>query len=796
MFLLYAITLFLSAGLLFLVQPLFAKMVLPLLGGTPAVWTTCMVFFQGALVAGYAYAHLSTRLLGVRRQALLHAAVMLVPLVVLPLAVPEGWRSPAQGNPIGWLLGLLAAAIGLPFFVVASTTPLLQKWFTATGHPAARDPYHLYAVSNCGSMLALLAYPVVFEPMLRLAEQRWLWSGGYTLLAVLIWGCAIALRKSPSTGSESPIEPGARSEAGQSAVHRRERAVSWGRRLRWTALTAVPSSLMLGLTTYITTDIAVVPLLWVIPLALYLMTFILVFARRKVVSHRWMLRLLPIAAVVMLLVLRSRATEPAWLVLCLHLAVFFIAAMGCHGQLARDRPDTRHLTEYYMLLSIGGMLGGVFNALVAPVLFTSIAEYPVALIAACMLVPSYQAYFEADPGAGSKRMGPRVRAFFAPLVPRPVADHWARIADILYPLLLAVAMIAVVLRTNGMVFSDYRMRLILTAALPAVLCFTLSARPVRFGLAVGAVLFAGNFDITTRGNVMEAHRSFFGVHRITRDTRALSDAPADRLVNRLFHGTTLHGMQFVDAWQRPDRADQPLTYYHRNGPIGQVFRAFRQDDPERLSRVGIVGLGAGGLLAYGQPGDRFSVFELDEMVEAMATNGRFFTFHRSALQRNVDVDIRLGDARLELAGIADGTFDLLILDAFSSDSIPVHLLTREALEMYARKIDARGLLAFHVSNRYVRLEPVMAALAEALHLACAVQNDSVSAGARLREHYYSSHWVVMAKSLEDLRPLGLERPGSKWRPAVREADFPVWTDDFSNILSVFDWGFQGPDRER
>ena len=344
MHLLYVITLFLSAGLLFLVQPLFAKMVLPVLGGAPAVWSTCMLFFQGALVAGYAYAHLSTRLLGVRRQALLHVAVMLAPLLVLPLAVPEGWRSPPQGNPTGWLLGLLAAGIGLPFLVVASTTPLLQKWFTATGHPTARDPYHLYAASNCGSMLALLAYPLLLEPTLRLAEQSWVWSGGYALLTVLIWGCAIALRTSPATGIERLIEPGARADAAQSAVHRRERALSWGRRLRWTALTAVPSSLMLGVTTYITTDIAVVPLLWVIPLALYLLTFILVFARRTVLSHRWVLRLLPIAAVVMLLVLLSEATEPGWLVVCLHLAVFFIAAMACHGELARDRPDTSHLT--------------------------------------------------------------------------------------------------------------------------------------------------------------------------------------------------------------------------------------------------------------------------------------------------------------------------------------------------------------------------------------------------------------------------------------------------------------------
>jgi hypothetical protein len=793
---LYAITLFLSAGLLFLVQPLFAKMVLPLLGGTPAVWSTCMVFFQAALVAGYAYAHVSTKLMGVRKQALLHAAVMLVPLFVLPLAVPEGWRSPTQGNPIGWLLGLLAAAIGLPFFVVASTAPLLQKWFTATRHPTARDPYHLYAASNCGSMAAVLAYPLLFEPTLRLGEQRWVWSRGYALLTVLIWGCAIALRKSPATGIEPLIEPEPRAEAPQLAIHRRERAVSWGRRLRWTALTAAPSSLMLGVTTYITTDIAVVPLLWVIPLALYLLTFILVFARRTVLSHRWMLRLLPIAVVVMLLVLLSEATEPVWLVVCLHLAVFFIATMVCHGELAHDRPDTSHLTEYYLLMSIGGMLGGVFNALVAPMLFTSIAEYPVALIVTCVLVPSYRAYCEVEPGAGSQRMIPRVRAFFTPFMPRLVADHWPRIADILYPVLLGVATIAVVLRANGIVDPDDKMRLILTAGLPAVVCFVLSGRPVRFGLAVGAVLFAGHFDIVTRGMVMEAHRSFFGVHRITRYARALGEGQPDVRVNQLFHGTTLHGMQFLDEWQKPDLADQPLTYYHRNGPIGQIFRAFREDDPERLNRVGIVGLGPGGLLAYGEAGDRFSVYELDPVVETIATNARFFTFYNRALERKVDVPITLGDARLKLAEVGDGAFDLLILDAFSSDSIPVHLLTKEAVEMYLKKLDERGLLAFHISNRYLRLEPVMAALANALELICVIQNDTVSDRQRQQEKYYSSDWVVMAKSLEDLKPLGLDMPNSKWRVAASEAGFQMWTDDFSNILSVFDWGFEDPDRER
>lgn len=782
---LYTLTLFLSAGLLFLVQPLFAKLVLPLLGGTPAVWNTCMVFFQAALLAGYAYAHFSTRWLGVQRQALLHMVVLLVPLAALPLAVPRDWTPPVEGNPIPWLLGLMAMAIGLPFFVVASTAPLLQKWFSATGHHTARDPYYLYAASNVGSMLALVAYPALVEPLLGLREQTWAWSGGYAVLVVLIWACAAVVWKQATNGDES-IEPGPHAEPMDAGPGARQRPVTWWRRLRWIALAAAPSSLMLGVTTYITTDLAVVPLLWVIPLALYLLTFIVVFSRRRVISHRWMVRLLPMGAVALLLVLRSEATQPVWLVSSLHLAVFFMAGLACHGELARDRPATSHLTEFYLLMSVGGMVGGMFNALAAPLLFTSIAEYPVALAAACLLVPSYRVFFGGDKAQRLQRLWTGLRDIFADFVPAAIIGNWRRIADIVYPLLLGAVTAYIVWRMSWINFSDQKIRLIFTAGLPAVVCFLMSARPVRFGLALAAVFFAGSFDVLTRGFVLDAQRSFYGVHRVTYFRRSMGEGQPRVPIHLLYHGTTLHGVQFLNQDNRPSRADEPLTYYHTKGPIGQVFAAYRAVEPERFSRVGVVGLGAGGLLAYGEPGDAYTVFEIDPVVLGIATNSKFFTFHRSAVERGVNVDIVLGDARLTLETVPQGQLDLLILDAFSSDSIPVHLLTREAAAMYLEKLKPDGLLVFHISNRYLELESVMAALAESLGMVGVIQNLRVSNEEMQRENLYSSDWVVLAHRAEDLAPLRAAH-GAKWRDLQPRAGFRVWTDDYSNILSVFQW---------
>jgi hypothetical protein len=352
---LFGATIFVSASLLFLVQPMFARMALPLLGGAPAVWNTAMVFYQAVLLAGYAYAHVTMRWLGARRQAGLHLLILLVPLLVLPIALPAGWIPPGDTNPIPWLLALLAAAVGLPFFAVSATSPALQAWLAATGHPAARDPYMLYAASNVGSMLALLAYPVLVERFVHLDSQSRLWAWGYGILVGLAAGCALALwragaaHRGEEPGNGATTAPLAAAELGDA-----DRPITPARRARWVLLAAVPSSLMLSVTTYLSTDIAAIPLLWIVPLAIYLLTFALVFGRRRLIPHRVWVELLPVALLPLVLVLVARANEPLLLVIPTHLVVFFVAAMVCHGELAQDRPDPRHLTAFYLRLAVGG----------------------------------------------------------------------------------------------------------------------------------------------------------------------------------------------------------------------------------------------------------------------------------------------------------------------------------------------------------------------------------------------------------------------------------------------------------
>ncbi|MEA2241615.1 MAG: hypothetical protein QOD24_1171, partial [Solirubrobacteraceae bacterium] len=408
---LFSATLFLSAGLTFLVQPMFAKFVLPLFGSTPAVWNTSMLFFQTTLLAGYLYAHESTRRVGVRRQAVVHLGVVLLPLLVLPVAVPDGWIPPADSNPVPWLLGLLAVAVGLPFFVVSTTAPLLQRWLVATDHPAAADPYFLYRASNLGSVLGLLSYPLVVEPSMRLAEQGRLWSAGYGLLVLLVFACAVVVWRSPrgsadgGAGEDVGAAPATSSSAVPAASQGSTDQPTLTRRLRWVGLAFVPSSLMLGVTTMITTDIAPIPLLWALPLSLYLTSFILVFApgSRSDRLRRAMVFALPAVVLLISMILLLQVRGPLWISLWvmvpIHLAGFFVVAVVCHGELARDRPPARWLTEFYLLISLGGALGGVFNALVAPALFDSLAEYPIALVLAALCLPGRPPLFPPGPYA-------------------------------------------------------------------------------------------------------------------------------------------------------------------------------------------------------------------------------------------------------------------------------------------------------------------------------------------------------------------------------------------------------------
>src|ERR687889_2247473 len=403
--LLFSATIFISAALLFLIEPMFAKFVLPSFGGTPAVWTGSMMFFQAALLTSYLYVHATTTWLGARRQAVLHLVVVLLPLVVLPVAVPgDEWAPSSQSNPIFLLLGLMLVAVGLPFFAIAATNPLIQRWLSDTDHPAARDPYFLYRASNLGSVIGLLGYPLVVEREFTLSNQGLWWSVGYGLLVVLVFASAVMLWRSepapakeeeeaeslsgdPVSGGGSPLTADPSLEAPAGRLSGRP---TWLRRARWVGLTFVPSSLMLGVTAYITTDISPVPLLWVIPLSLYLFSFVIVFSpsqRMPDAIHKGMVAVLPLVIAVLVVAMLIDLRDPFWLLIGLHLLGFFVVAMVLHGEVARDRPPARHLTEFYLWVSVGGVLGGVFNALVAPVAFSTVIEYPLAIVLACLFLP-------------------------------------------------------------------------------------------------------------------------------------------------------------------------------------------------------------------------------------------------------------------------------------------------------------------------------------------------------------------------------------------------------------------------
>ncbi len=724
---LYALTICTSAALLFLVQPMFARMALPLLGGSPAVWNTAMVFFQSALLAGYAYAHAGASRLGVRRHAIWHLLVLLLPLVVLPIAIPAGWSPPVQGNPSLWLLALMVVAVGLPFFAVSTTSPLIQRWFAATGHRHAADPYFLYAASNVGSMVALLSYPIVVEPYLRLEQQSRYWMWGYWVLVGLISICVACLWRSKAAGAAEPALPAAPPEK-----------ITGRRRVRWVLLAFVPSSLMLGVTTYLSSDIAVVPLMWIVPLAIYLLTFILVFARREILSRSLLTRAFPILLVALVLLFNLQAAEPIAGLIVLHLATFFVATMLCHGQLAADRPSSAHLTQFYLWMSVGGVLGGMFNALVAPLIFNSVAEYPLVLMLACLVG------LRADGGA----------------------DRSGRIKDWLWPALLGLGMGGLVLLVQASRFRSDAAIAGLLLGLPTLVCYFFSRRPLRFALGVGAILLAGSLYQREKGTLLYAERSFFGVNRVMLD-------PTGRY-HLLIHGLTQHGRQSLD----PARRDEPLTYYSRSGPAGEVLTLYGR---EARKKIGAVGLGSGSLASYALPGQSWTYYEIDPVVLKLASDPRYFTFLRDS---PAELKVVLGDARLSLGREPDAKFDVMMLDAFSSDAIPVHLITREALSLYLRKLAPGGLLAFHISNLHLDLEPVFANLARDAHLASLIRYDTVLSPEELAAGKSPSIWLVMARNPDDLTKLAGD---PRWQPARGNDRQAVWTDDYSSLFSVFRW---------
>ena len=740
MLIVFIVSMFASATMLFLVEPMIAKMLLPLLGGTPAVWNTCMVFFQVMLLAGYFYAYAAMKWLGRRTQIVFHVTLILTPLLVssLPLQLPACWEPPTQSSPVFWLLGVLLVSVGLPFFVLSSSTPVLQRWFGDSDHEQARDPYFLYAASNAGSLVGLMAYPFLLEPLLGLREQSRIWKSGYIVFVILTLACATLVWNRKTERFVSIVEEPETSSPKQ----------LWRERLRWIALAFVPSSLMLGVTTALTTDVPAIPLFWVLPLALYLITFILVFAKRQLIPHEWLVKRMPFVILAALVPVITQTKFPLMVLLTLYLLVLFVVAMVCHGELAKSRPGVNRLTEFYLWISVGGVIGGIFNSLIAPLAFRSVLEFPLVLIAAALLRPSIDIKALADKDL-----------------------LHAKRKDWLLPLALGLCMVAVIVVVGRLGIKPSRSLNILVFGYALLWCLSFGKRSLRFALGVGALFVASSFYPGSFGHILYADRSFYGVSRVTNSV--------DGKFRDLFHGGTIHGIQSLDEV----RIREPLAYYTRSGPAGEVFRAQQARNPR--GDVAVVGLGAGALACQIKGAETLTYYEIDPSVAGIAQNPHYFTFLSQCAPQ---ARVILGDARLKLRDAPDGHYGLIVLDAFSGDTIPMHLVTREALDLYKRKLAPGGVLAFHISNLYLELSPTLAALADDAHLVSLIEDDTFVSSKDAEDGKFPSKWMVMARNESDIADLMEDKSSpARWVQVARQPGTRVWTDDYSNMLSIIKW---------
>ena len=726
----YTAAIFTSALLLFSVQPLFTKMVLPRLGGSPAVWSVAMVFFQSLLLAGYAYAHFLMQIRSRVIPVVVHLMLLTVALLTLPLSIASGWGEPPTSGYAFWLLGLFVVSIGLPFFALAANNPLLQAWFVRTGHPDGPDPYFLYASSNIGSFLALLSYPVLLEPMFTLRTQNLIWTIGYGFLILLIAACGALLLRSPANAAvETKIDNAAAT------------APTWAVRARWIFLAAVPSGLLIAVTAHISTDVAAAPLLWVLPLSLYLLTWVLVFQSRPLLPHKWMLVLQPLAITAIVILLAGFADKNLLVTLGGHLLCFFIIAMACHGELARTRPGAKYLTGFYVALSFGGMVGGLFAGLIAPYTFSWIAEYPILLALAVLCRPPADERF-------------------------PQWSRWY------WPFLgvAAVALIAPAYSNNKlfMWIDDHHLWVIgAFIVLTALLALGLKASRWKVFATVVVALALVRLYPSDDGRV-ETVRSFFGVHKIV--------VTPHGQYHVLMHGTTIHGAQkFQDNSGRPlTGRPEPISYYDKNGGIGMTIAAIRARKGGPI-RAAVIGLGAGTLVCASEPGEKWTFFEIDQSMVDTARDPKYFSFIKNC---EPDMQPVIGDARLTFAKQPDGIYDLIIVDAYSSDAIPVHLATKEAMKIYKDKLAPQGAVMMHVSNRHLELSSVVVGIADANDLKSWVYSEDSN---RDNEYVFATSVVVSAREEADVGTLA---SSDVWELTEPTEDQRVWTDDYSNVLGA------------
>ena len=723
-FWLYGLVIFAAAWLVFWIQPLAVRGVLPVLGGSPAVWNTAMVFFQSALLAGYALAHLLVRRVSPAGQL----AVLAVLWAGVALASPIGGlrllgETPDGLPPALWLLGTLAGALGLAFVAASSLTPLVQAWLARAGiGTVSADPYFLYSASNAGSAGALLAYPFLLEAFFGLDQQAWLWSAALLGLAPFLF--VLWLASTPGRAAAPAAASPALGSAKRLPV------------VRILALSAIPSALLLAITRYLTTDVAAVPLLWIVPLVLYLGSFVHAFARRKLIPQRILMRL--VAPTLVLLAVVYPFTRTVLVFGLAHLLVFTLAALYCHGALARLRPPASDLTRFYLLMSTGGLIGGLLVALVAPLVFVDVYEYPIAVALVAVLLPA------------------------APLALRRV--HFIVVTVALGVVVGGLAAVYGNAGDSGDGFSTLILGVcvvLVTLAAPALL--VLRSRPA---LLAGALLtvFLAPITISRGGDVYVARdRTFFGAYRIVE---------ADG-VRSFYHGTTLHGSQ----WPRADGTiESRSTYYGLGTPYFELLSSLARRPSPQV--IGLAGLGTGSLACYARPGDEVRVYEIDPVVVRLART------HFAALRDCApDATVAVGDARLLLER-EQVPLDFLALDTFSSDSIPVHMLTAEAFQIYLRVLAPEGILAVHISNRHLDLEPVVAALAERLGLAARFKRYTAPEDVPSPRPSTSSSVVVVARDEGTLQALHLDEG---WVALGSPDRVRIWTDDYTSIVPLLRW---------
>jgi hypothetical protein len=716
----FSTAIFLSASLLFWVEPLFSKMVLPVLGGTSAVWSVAMVVFQGLMLAGYVYAHLLTRYLQIRQALLVHLLTLTCAALLLPIAIASGFQTPPQDGLSLWLVGVFLSSIGLPFFALAANAPLLQAWF-ARGNSS--NAYLLYRASNLGSFLVLLAYPFLIERSIGLEAQSHLWSMGYFVLVLAIIASGLLALRTPALQIPATI-------------HASAKAVSWRDRLIWAVLGFIPSGLLIAVTVHIATDVASGPYIWIVPLALYLLTYVFAFSDKPLLPGRAMLAVQPFTTAI-LVVLFLWATQLNWgLSLAGHLTAFFIAAMVCQTQLYDRRPAQEHLTQFYVWMSLGGVLGGIFAALIAPQIFSTVLEYPLLLLASLLVRP----------------------------------DVWRLSQAVWKKEVLFVACIgATVMAALAIAGAPIAIFLLSVMALAVVFAFQGRA-PARL-VCLGALLLLGTHFYNPGQKALMHERSFYGVYRVV-------DLPPGKF-RVLYHGTVAHGgEQIRDDKGQPLRGrPEPLTYYYPGGPYDQSIQAVRARAGGTLPRVALVGLGMGSLSCQRKPGEDWTFYELDPMSAAIARDPSLF---RSMSVCAPNAPIVIGDGRLTLRNAKPG-IDLLLLDTFSSDAVPLHMLTRDAFALYKARLAPHGAIAINISNKNIELADAVAASAAANGMVTAINIDRKQTTPSSETLRFPAEIALVAQSQAELEALKL---GPDWRIVRPAPGVRVWTDDYSNVLDA------------